>query len=98
MPGTRVVRVPTQLMAQARRGARTPGKSDPVDAEALAIAALRHSHLPVAELEGPARQVKLLSDYRRDLVMQRTRACCQLGGICTSSTRTCSCPPAACGR
>ncbi|MFK5646113.1 IS110 family transposase [Ornithinimicrobium sp. LYQ121] len=76
--GQRVVRVPTRLMAGARRGARTPGKSDPIDAEAVAVAALRHPGLPVAELDGPARQVKLLSDYRRDLVMQRTRACCQL--------------------
>lgn len=76
--GQRVVRVPTRLMAGARRGARTPGKSDPIDAEAVALAALRHPGLPVAELDGPARQVKLLSDYRRDLVMQRTRACCQL--------------------
>lgn len=76
--GQRVVRVPTRLMAGSRRGARTPGKSDPIDAEAVALAALRHPDLPAAELDGPARQVKLLSDYRRDLVMQRTRACCQL--------------------
>lgn len=76
--GQQVVRVPTRLMSTARRGARTPGKSDPIDAEAVAIAALRHRDLPVAELEGPARAVKLLSDHRRDLVMQRTRACCQL--------------------
>lgn len=76
--GQRVVRVPTRLMAGARRGARSPGKSDPIDAEAVAIAALRHRDLPVAELDGPAREVKLLSDHRRDLVMQRTRACSQL--------------------
>lgn len=76
--GQKVMRVPTRLMAGARRGARTPGKSDPIDAEAVALAALRHPDLPVAELDGPARQVKLLSDHRRDLVMQRTRACCQL--------------------
>ena len=37
------------------------------------MAALRHPDLPVAELDGPAREVKLLSDYRRDLVVQRTR-------------------------
>lgn len=76
--GHRVVRVPTRLMAQARRGARTPGKSDPIDAEAVAIAALRHPGLPVASLDGPSREIKLLSDYRRDLVTQRTRACSQL--------------------
>ncbi|MEX5638090.1 IS110 family transposase, partial [Parafrankia sp. FMc2] len=72
--GLRVVRVPTRLMAGARRGGRQPGKSDPIDAEAVAIAALRHDDLPVAELDGPTRQVKLLVDYRRDLVRQRTRA------------------------
>ena len=76
--GQRVIRVPTRLMADARRGSRSPGKSDPIDAEAVAVAALRYPDLPVAELEGPAREVKLLSDHRRDLVMQRTRACCQL--------------------
>ena len=71
--GCRVVRVPTRLMAGARRAAREPGKSDPIDAEAVALAALRHPDLPVAELDGPAREVKLLSDHRRDLVVQRTR-------------------------
>lgn len=76
--GHRVVRVPTRLMAQARRGSRTPGKSDPIDAEAVAVAALRHPGLPVAALDGPSREIKLLSDYRRDLVGQRTRACSQL--------------------
>lgn len=71
--GCRVVRVPTRLMATARRAGREPGKSDPIDAEAVAVAALRHPDLPVAELDGPARQVKLLSDHRHDLVVQRTR-------------------------
>ena len=76
--GRRVVRVPTRLMANARRGNREPGKSDPIDAEAVALAALRHPDLPVAELEGPAREVKLLSDHRRDLVVQRTRVAAQI--------------------
>jgi transposase len=40
--GQRVERVPTRLMAVARRGARRPRKSDPIDAEAIALAALRH--------------------------------------------------------
>ena len=72
--GHRLVRVPTRLMAQARAQGRQPGKSDPIDAEAVALAALRHHHrLPVAELDGPTRQVKLLVDHRRDLVGQRTR-------------------------
>jgi transposase len=65
--------VPTRLMAGARRGARQPGKSDPIDAEAVALAALRHPDLPVAELDGPTREVKLLVDHRRELVAGRTR-------------------------
>ncbi len=73
-----VVRVPTRLMAQARRSARDPGKSDPIDAEAVARAALRYPDLPRAELDGPAREVKLLSDHRRDLVNQRTRIAAQV--------------------
>ncbi len=76
--GHRVLRVPTRLMADSRRAAREPGKSDPIDAEAVAVAALRHPDLPVAELDGPAREVKLLSDHRRDLVRQRTRIAAQV--------------------
>lgn len=71
--GQRVVRVPTRLMAESRRSSRSPGKSDPIDAEAVALAALRHPDLPVAELDGPAREVKLLSDYRHTLVVERTQ-------------------------
>ncbi len=71
--GHRIVRVPTRLMAGARRGGRQPGKSDPIDAQAVALAALRHPDLPVAALDGPAREVKLIVDHRRDLVAERTR-------------------------
>jgi transposase len=60
-------------MAGTRRGGRQPGKSDPIDAEAVALAALRHPDLPVACLDGPTRQVKLIVDHRRDLVAERTR-------------------------
>lgn len=73
--GQRVVRVPTRLMADARRAGRDRGKSDPIDAEAVALAALRHPDLPVASLDGASREVKLLSDFRRDLVRQRTQVC-----------------------
>ena len=44
----KVVRVPTKLMAQARKSARQRGKSDPIDAEAVARAVLREPDLPVA--------------------------------------------------
>ncbi|WP_202867948.1 IS110 family transposase [Kribbella pittospori] len=76
--GCRVVRVPTRLMAGAHRSAREPGKSDPIGAEAVAVAALRHPDHPVAQLDGPAREVKLLSDHRHDLVVQRTRIASQI--------------------
>jgi transposase len=49
-------------MAATRRGGRHPDKSDPIDAEAVALAALRHPDLPVAALDGPTREVKLLVD------------------------------------
>lgn len=71
--GHPVARVPTRLMSGARRGGRRPGKSDPIDAEAVALAALRHPDLPVAQLDGPTREVKLLVDHRRTLVAERTK-------------------------
>jgi transposase len=43
--GQRVVRVPTRLMVGGRRGGRQPGKSDTIDAEAVALAALRNDGL-----------------------------------------------------
>jgi transposase len=73
--GERVVRVPPKLMAGRRRGSRQAGKSDPIDALAVARAALEEGvqTLPVATLEGPAREVKLLLDHREDLIGERTR-------------------------
>jgi transposase len=65
-------------MADSRRSARRPGKSDPIDAEAVALAALRHPDLPRACLDGPAREVKLLAAHRADLVKQRTRVASRL--------------------
>jgi transposase len=71
--GEAVVRVPPKLMAGARRSSREPGKSDPIDALAVARAALRED-LPAATLDGPEREVRLLVDHREDLVAERTRA------------------------
>src|SRR4051812_31311137 len=71
--GERIVRVPPKLMANMRDSARTFGKSDPIDALAIARAALRETDLPVARLDGPERDVRLLVDHREDLVAQRTR-------------------------
>ena len=73
--GERVVRVPPKLMAGRRRGSRQRGKSDSIDALAVARAALEEGveTLPSARLEGPAREIKLLLDHREDLVAERTR-------------------------
>jgi transposase len=71
--GERVVRVPPRLMGQARRDGREQGKSDSVDALAVARAALRDPDLPVAQLAGPEREIRLLHDHRADLVAERTR-------------------------
>lgn len=71
--GERVVRVPTRLMAGERRGGRERGKSDPIDALAVARAALREPDLPAARLEGATRDLRLLVDHRDDLVAERTR-------------------------
>lgn len=70
--GELVVRVPPKMMAGQRRSARTRGKSDPIDALAVARAALREPGLPVASLDGPSREVKLMVDYREALVRERT--------------------------
>lgn len=72
--GERVVRVPPKMTARERGSARTRGKSDPIDGLAAARAYLREPDLPVARLDGPARDVKLLVDYRESLVKERTAA------------------------
>jgi transposase len=71
--GERIVRVPPKLMAHVRDSARSYGKSDPIDALAVARAALREPDLPTARLDGPAREVRLLAGHREDLVAERTR-------------------------
>ena len=74
-------------MAGARRSVREPGKSDPIDALAVARAALREPDLPVARLDGPERDLRLLVDHREDLVAERTRASrTGCAGTSTSST------------
>ncbi len=71
--GEKIKRVPPKLMAHARDAARTYGKSDPIDALAVARAALRHPDLPAAQLDGPSRELRLLVDHREDLLTERTR-------------------------
>lgn len=71
--GEVVVRVPSKLTGMVRKIARTRGKSDPIDALAVARAALREPELPMAKLDGSSREVRLLLDHRDDLVGERTR-------------------------
>jgi transposase len=71
--GATVLRVPPKLMALTRTSARTRGKSDPIDALAIARAAIREPDLPRAEHTHASRELKLLVDHREDLVGTRTR-------------------------
>ena len=70
----RLVRVPPRLTAPQRRHGRTRGKSDVIDALAIARAALREPDLdsPRPE-EAELRELKLLVDHRDDLVAERRR-------------------------
>ena len=68
-----VVRVPPKMMAEQRRTARTRGKSDPIDALAVARAVLREPGLPQASHDEASRELKLLVNHRDDLVKQRTQ-------------------------
>jgi transposase len=72
--GERVVRVATRLMAGERRGGRDRGKSDRIDALAVARAALREGveRLAVAQLAGVELDIRLLVDHRERLVRMRT--------------------------
>lgn len=70
--GERSVRVPPRLMGEARRADRVRGKSDPVDATAVARAALSHPDLPAATLAGPEREIGLLAAHREQMVNERT--------------------------
>lgn len=71
--GERVVRIPPNLTARERGAERARGKSDPIDARAIARAALREGidTLPTAHLDPGSLEIKLLLDHREDL----TKAC-----------------------
>jgi transposase len=72
--GEDLVRVPPKLTVPERRAGRTRGKSDPIDALAIARAALREPDLSRPQPgEQASREIKLLVDHRDDLVDQRRR-------------------------
>jgi transposase len=72
--GEDVVRVPPKLTVPERRAGRTRGKSDPIDALAIARAAIREPGLsrPRPD-ERVYLEIKLLVDHRDDLVDLRRR-------------------------
>jgi transposase len=70
--GERSVRVAPRMMGESRRADRVRGKSDPIDATAVARAALAHPDLPQATLAGPEREIGLLAAHRETMVGERT--------------------------
>jgi transposase len=72
--GEDLVRVSPKLTVPERRAGRVRGKSDPIDALAVARAALREPDLPRPQPgERVHREIKLLVDHRDDLVDERRR-------------------------
>jgi len=72
--GEPLVRVPPRLTAPQRRRGRSRGKSDALDALAIARAALQEPRLDHPRAgEERLRELKLLVDHRDDLVAERRR-------------------------
>ena len=72
--GERLVRVPPRLTAPQRRRGRVRGKSDRIDALAVARAFLQEPLLDGPRAgEETLRELKLLVDHRDDLVAERRR-------------------------
>jgi transposase len=73
--GERVLRVPAAMTGQARRVSRQAGKSDAIDARAVALAVVRDGieSFPVAFTDVHAMEIRVLSDYRDQLISERTR-------------------------
>lgn len=67
-----VVEVPTLMTSRERRGQPGKGKTDPVDAVAIARITAREPDLPAVRLStGPAADLRALLDYRDQLVAER---------------------------
>src|SRR5437764_10157245 len=62
-------------MGATRKGEREPGKSDEIDALAVARAVVKDGvdQFPVAYLDEQAMEIRLLCDHRNDLIAERTR-------------------------
>jgi transposase len=79
MAGQEVVWVPARLAAAHRKlHAATGAKSDPVDAAAAAHAAIATPGLDRHRIDDNVRELRLLADYRADLVRRRSMVINQL--------------------
>lgn len=70
------VRVPTVMATRSRRSGRRPGKSDPIDAHAIARAAQSEDHLPPVQRHRDSEQIAVLREIaraREGLVGDRVR-------------------------
>jgi transposase len=78
--GDRVVRVAPGLTETSRRTVREAGKSDPIDATAIARAAIREGldSLPAAFLDERALEIRVLNDYRDQIITERIRLASRL--------------------
>ena len=81
-----VVEVPTLMTSRERRGQLGKGKTDPVDALAIARITAREQQLPPVRLiVGTAADLRALLDYREDLIEERSalanRAHAELSGL-----------------
>jgi transposase len=73
--GERVIRVAAAMTGQARKVSRQAGKSDPIDAPAVALAVLRDGieSFPMAFTDQHAWEIRVLCDYRDQIICERTR-------------------------
>jgi transposase len=73
--GERVIGVPAAMTSQARKVSRQAGKSDPIDARAVALAVVGDGveSFPVAFTDQHALEIRVRCDYRDQLISDRTR-------------------------
>jgi transposase len=74
--GERALRVPPRLTGSSRRGERRVGKSDRIDALAVARVVVREGpeRFAPAVRDERAMEIRLLADHRASLIAERTRA------------------------
>lgn len=71
--GRAAVEVPPQLSRRERRRTRRPGKSDPLDALAIARVVLTEPDLPPVRTADVSRDLQLLVEAREALITEQTR-------------------------